>query len=64
MAGNTAEAEKWFAQAIELAPKLPQVYIDRGHAQLDRGDLAGAFSRCFTVRDAQSTRCRCVETLG
>jgi Flp pilus assembly protein TadD len=44
MAGNTAEAEKWFARAIELAPKLPQVYIDRGHARLDRGDLAGALA--------------------
>ncbi len=44
MAGNTAEAEKWFAQAIELAPKLPQVYIDRGHARLDHGDLAGALA--------------------
>jgi tetratricopeptide (TPR) repeat protein len=44
MAGNTAEAEKWFAQAIEMAPKLPQAYTDRGHARLDRGDLAGALS--------------------
>ena len=44
MAGDTATAEKWFAQAIELAPKLPQVYIDRGQARLDRGDLAGALA--------------------
>jgi tetratricopeptide (TPR) repeat protein len=44
MAGNTAEAEKWFAQAIELAPKLPQVYTDRGQARLDRGELGGALT--------------------
>ncbi|MGA2565063.1 MAG: tetratricopeptide repeat protein [Steroidobacteraceae bacterium] len=44
MAGNTVEAEKWFAQAIEPAPKLPQVYTDRGQARLDRGDLAGALT--------------------
>jgi tetratricopeptide (TPR) repeat protein len=40
--GDPAAAEKWFAQAIDLAPKLPQVYIDRGQARLDRGDTAGA----------------------
>jgi tetratricopeptide (TPR) repeat protein len=44
MAGNTVEAEKWFAQAIELAPKLPQVYTDRGQARLDRGELATALT--------------------
>jgi Flp pilus assembly protein TadD len=32
------------AQAIELAPKLPQVYIDRGQARLDRGELATALT--------------------
>jgi Flp pilus assembly protein TadD len=44
MAGNTADSEKWFAQAIELAPKLPQVYTDRGQARLDRGELGGALT--------------------
>jgi tetratricopeptide (TPR) repeat protein len=33
---------KWFAEAIDMAPKLPQVYVDRGQARLDRGDLAAA----------------------
>jgi tetratricopeptide (TPR) repeat protein len=44
MAGNTADAEKWFAQAIDMAPKLPQVYTDRGQARLDRGELGGALT--------------------
>jgi hypothetical protein len=35
MAGNNTDAEKWFAQAVEMAPKLPQVYTDRGQARLD-----------------------------
>jgi len=42
LAGNTADSEKWFAQAIEMAPKLAQVYTDRGQALLERGELAGA----------------------
>jgi tetratricopeptide (TPR) repeat protein len=44
IAGNTEDAEKWFAQAIEMAPKLPQVYTDRGHARLDRGYVDGALT--------------------
>jgi tetratricopeptide (TPR) repeat protein len=44
MAGNTAESEKWFAQAVEMAPKLPQVYTDRGQTRLDRGDLGAALT--------------------
>jgi tetratricopeptide (TPR) repeat protein len=43
-AGNAAQAEKWFTQAINMAPKLPQVYIDRGQTRLDRGDIAGALA--------------------
>ena len=44
IAGNSTEAEEWFARAIEMAPKLPQVYTDRGQARLDRGDLGGALT--------------------
>jgi tetratricopeptide (TPR) repeat protein len=44
LAGNTAESEKWFAQAIGMAPKLPQAFTDRGQARLDRGDIAGALA--------------------
>jgi len=44
LARNAAEAERWFAQAIDMAPKLPQVYIDRGQTRLDRGDIAGALA--------------------
>jgi len=44
MAGNITEAEKWFAQAVEMAPKLPQVYTDRGQARLARGELATALA--------------------
>jgi tetratricopeptide repeat protein len=44
LAGNTSEAEKWFAEAIKMAPKLPQVYTDRGQARLDHGELATALT--------------------
>ncbi len=44
LAGEASEAEKWFAQAIDMAPKLPQVYTDRGQARLDRGDVVGALT--------------------
>jgi Flp pilus assembly protein TadD len=44
LAGNVTEAEKWFGQAVDLAPKLPQVYIDRGQARLDRGEVAAALT--------------------
>jgi tetratricopeptide (TPR) repeat protein len=41
---DSAAAEKWFAQAIHMAPQLPQVYIDRGQARLDRGEAVGALA--------------------
>jgi tetratricopeptide (TPR) repeat protein len=44
LAGDAAQAEKWFAEAIAMAPKLPQAYTDRGQARLDRGDIAGALA--------------------
>jgi hypothetical protein len=44
LAGVVRESETWFAQAIEMAPKLLQVYVDRGQARLDRGELAGALA--------------------
>jgi tetratricopeptide (TPR) repeat protein len=44
LAGNTSDAEKWFAQAIEMAPKLPQVCTARGQARLERGELATALT--------------------
>jgi tetratricopeptide (TPR) repeat protein len=42
--GNVAESEQSFTKAIELAPKLPQAYIDRGQARLDRGETRAALA--------------------
>ncbi len=44
VAGDKVGSEKWFARAIDMAPKLPQVYIDRGQARLDRGEVAAALA--------------------
>ena len=44
LARDRAASEQWFADAIKQAPTLPQAYVDRGHARLDRGDLAGALA--------------------
>jgi tetratricopeptide (TPR) repeat protein len=41
---DSAAAEKWFEQAIALAPRLPQVYVDRGQARLGRSELGGALT--------------------
>lgn len=42
LAGDRADSERWFADAIKQAPTLPLAYVDRGHERLDRGDLVGA----------------------
>jgi tetratricopeptide (TPR) repeat protein len=44
LAGDVTGSEKWFTQAIDMAVKLPQVYVDRGQARLDRGEVAGALA--------------------
>jgi tetratricopeptide (TPR) repeat protein len=43
-AGDRAEAERWFAEAIKEGPSLPQAYVDRGIAHLVWGDSAGALA--------------------
>jgi len=71
IAGNTTDAEKWFAQAIEMAPKLPQVYIDRGQARLERAELASALTDAAKAAslsphdgDAWKTLGRCAREAG
>lgn len=41
-AGDRAEADRWFAEAIRQAPSLPFAHEARGQARLARGDLTGA----------------------
>jgi tetratricopeptide (TPR) repeat protein len=43
-AGDRAEADRWFAEAINQGLLLPQAYVDRGIAHLAWGDLAGALA--------------------
>jgi tetratricopeptide (TPR) repeat protein len=43
-AGDQADAERWFAQAIKQAPGLPQAFVDRGNAHLNWGDAARALA--------------------
>ena len=40
--GRTAEAEKYFQQATELAPNLPEAHLNLGLAQLKEGKLQEA----------------------
>ncbi len=42
LAGDRASADRWFAEAVRQAPRLPMTYQARGEALLARGDLAGA----------------------
>ena len=44
VAGDRAEAERWFTEAIRQAPDLPVAYVDRGKLRLGGGDAAGALS--------------------
>ncbi|HEY5071654.1 MAG TPA: hypothetical protein VII63_06445 [Caulobacteraceae bacterium] len=48
-AGERREAERWFAEAIRQAPKLPQAYVDRGSARLAWGDAQGALTDSRTA---------------
>jgi len=43
-AGDRAEAERWFAEAIKEGPSLPQAYVERGIAHLGWDDSAGALA--------------------
>jgi tetratricopeptide (TPR) repeat protein len=49
-AGNTGEAERWFAEAVRQAPSVPGGYSAWGEARMARGDVEGAI-RLF--REAQ-----------
>lgn len=42
--GDAQASERWFAQAIRLAPSLADAHYHRGRARLERGDEAGAAS--------------------
>jgi tetratricopeptide (TPR) repeat protein len=39
-----AQAERWFAAAVRLAPSLPLAYAEWGRTRLDRGDADGAIA--------------------
>ncbi len=41
-AGDSATADRWFAEAVRQAPDLPMAYFEWGQALLMRGDLTGA----------------------
>jgi tetratricopeptide (TPR) repeat protein len=40
--GDWAQAQRWYAQAVELAPSLPAGYFSWGVARAKHGDLSGA----------------------
>ena len=42
MSGDTAAADRWFAEAVRQGPSLPSAHSAWGQARLARGDLAGA----------------------
>ncbi len=45
LAGDPAGADRWFAEAVRQAPRLPGPYLDWGQALLARGDAAGAAAK-------------------
>ena len=47
-AGDTAGADRWFAEAVRQAPDLPMAYLEWAQMLLARGDLAGAAAK-FTL---------------
>lgn len=49
LAGNPAESERWFAEAIRQNPLIPFAYADRGRTRYDRGEIAGALSDAETA---------------
>jgi tetratricopeptide (TPR) repeat protein len=44
LAGDRKAADRWFAEAIRQAPRLPQAYAERATARLARGDIPGAIA--------------------
>ena len=44
LAGRTAEADRWFAEAVRQGPSLPQAHLDWARARLARGDVDGAIA--------------------
>ena len=44
VAGDAAASERWFDEAVKLAPSLPFAYSEWGEARLARGDAAGAIT--------------------
>jgi tetratricopeptide (TPR) repeat protein len=42
--GQTAEADRWFAEAVRQGPSLPDGYLDWGMAKLGRRDITGAIA--------------------
>ncbi|HET9639800.1 MAG TPA: tetratricopeptide repeat protein [Allosphingosinicella sp.] len=49
---DRASADRWFAEAVRLGPRLPSAYVEWGQAKLARGDSAGAldlFERAVAV---------------
>jgi tetratricopeptide (TPR) repeat protein len=43
--GNRAAADRWFAQAVRLGPRLPFAWQEWGAVALARGDAEGALGR-------------------
>jgi tetratricopeptide (TPR) repeat protein len=50
-AGNTREAERWFAAAARLAPSLPTAHAEWAKARLRRGDADGALKLLRVARE-------------
>jgi len=45
VAGDTAASDRWFDEAVKLAPSLPFAYSEWGEARLARGDAVGAITQ-------------------
>ncbi|NEX93639.1 hypothetical protein [Caulobacter sp. 17J65-9] len=50
LADDAGHADRWFAEAVRLAPSPPYAWAEWGQARLARGDLDGAIERFKTAQ--------------
>src|SRR5690606_35048359 len=53
--GDVQTSERWFAEAVRLAPSLADVHQAWGRARLERGDRAGAVEQ-FALASGRAPR--------
>lgn len=63
-AGDHADADRWFAEAVRQAPSLPFAHLEWGEAKLARGDGAGAIAELSKAHAGSPRFADATEALG